>query len=124
MTNLSSPAVDWSFYAQVLEICVELLNEIAHMTLDLVGATNDIDALPFTHNIHNVTDTEYVLLVIHFPSPLMQSLRSCYTVMMSWLESSKYFGHEAESISNDLLVHLNMGHGSTNDFLDLLTFLI
>jgi hypothetical protein len=31
------------------------------------GATNDIDALSFTYNIHNITDTEYVPHATYLP---------------------------------------------------------
>ena len=33
---------------------------MAHMTLDLAGGVSDLDPLPFAHDIHNITDTEYV----------------------------------------------------------------
>ena len=56
--------------------------------------------------------------------PLISSSRSCYAVAISWLENSEYIGPEAEPISKDLFLHLNMGHGSTNHSFTIKMFLM
>jgi Na+/H+ antiporter NhaA len=83
ITDLSSLLVNWLFYTQVLEICVKLLNEITHMSFNLVGAMNDIDASrsPITSITSQILSMFLMQPTCHASDAVTQVLFYCHDVI-------------------------------------------